>query len=75
VAVPVSGPLRMAVIASPAYLNTPKAPRDLRSHRCINTQATTSKAASARWGVGAQVQIVLQESARPSRPSGALRVS
>lgn len=39
VAVPVSGPLRMAVIASPAYLEkqgAPNSPRDLRSHRCIN---------------------------------------
>lgn len=39
VAVPVSGPLRMAAIASPGYLKkhgVPKDPRELRSHRCIN---------------------------------------
>jgi DNA-binding transcriptional LysR family regulator len=39
VAVPVSGPLRMAVIASPAYIKRhgmPRTPRELRSHRCIN---------------------------------------
>lgn len=41
VAVPVSGPLRMAVVGSPDYLarhEVPKHPRDLRSHRCINVR-------------------------------------
>lgn len=45
VAVPVSGPLRMAVIASPAYLKrhgVPRTPRDLRSHRCINIRLPTA---------------------------------
>ena len=45
VAVPVSGPLRMAVIASPAYLKrrgVPKTPRDLRAHRCINLRLPTA---------------------------------
>jgi len=39
VAVPISGPQRLVVIASPAYVKargTPKSPRDLRDHRCIN---------------------------------------
>jgi len=39
VAVPISGPQRLVVIASPAYLRkhpAPKTPRDLRQHRCIN---------------------------------------
>jgi DNA-binding transcriptional LysR family regulator len=39
VAVPVSGPLRMAVVGSTQYLKrygVPKTPRDLRSHRCVN---------------------------------------
>ena len=39
VAVPVSGLLRMAAVASPGYFKrhgVPKDPRELRSHRCIN---------------------------------------
>jgi len=37
--VPISGPQRLVVIASPAYAKshgTPKSPRELRNHRCIN---------------------------------------
>jgi DNA-binding transcriptional LysR family regulator len=39
VAVPVTGPLRMAVVASPQYFAShpaPSTPHDLRNHRCIN---------------------------------------
>jgi DNA-binding transcriptional LysR family regulator len=39
VAVPISGPQRLIVIAAPAYLRrhgAPKTPRELRDHRCIN---------------------------------------
>lgn len=39
VAVPVTGPLRMAVVGSPQYFAShpaPSAPRDLSKHRCIN---------------------------------------
>lgn len=39
VAVPVTGPLRMAVVGTPRYFAQhppPSAPGDLRSHRCVN---------------------------------------
>ena len=39
VAVPVTGPLRMAVVGSPQYFAShpaPSTPHDLRKHRCIN---------------------------------------
>lgn len=39
VAVPVTGPLRMAVVGAPSYFAKhppPATPHDLRSHRCIN---------------------------------------
>lgn len=45
VAIPVSGPLRMAAVASPAYFARhpkPRHPRDLRDHRCINLRFTTA---------------------------------
>jgi DNA-binding transcriptional LysR family regulator len=45
VAVPVSGSLRMAAIASPGYLErygVPKTPRDLRSHKCINLRLSSA---------------------------------
>ena len=45
VAVPVTGPLRMAVIGAPAYLKKhgmPKTPRDLRAHRCINLRLASA---------------------------------
>lgn len=45
IVVPIGPPLRMAVVASPAYFAShpaPKAPRDLTSHRCINQRMPTS---------------------------------
>lgn len=45
IAVPIGPPLRMAVAASPAYFEahgTPKSPRDLTVHRCINQRMTSS---------------------------------
>jgi len=45
VAVPVSPPLRMAVVASPAYVKRhgfPRTPRELRSHRCINVRLASA---------------------------------
>jgi len=45
VAVPVSPPLRMAVVASPAYVKRhgfPRTPRELRSNRCINVRLASA---------------------------------
>ncbi|HKN07980.1 MAG TPA: LysR family transcriptional regulator [Pseudomonadota bacterium] len=45
VAVPVTGPLRMAVVGTPAYFaahRPPRTPRDLGVHRCINFRLPTA---------------------------------
>lgn len=45
IAVPIGPPLRMAVVATPAYFATraiPKNPRDLMDHNCINQRMQTS---------------------------------
>lgn len=45
IAVPTGPPLRMAVVATPAYFATraiPKNPRDLMDHNCINQRMQTS---------------------------------
>lgn len=45
IAVPIGPPLRMAVVASPAYFAAnppPKVPQDLTTHRCINQRMPTS---------------------------------
>lgn len=45
IAMPIAPPLRMAVVASPAYFEAhgkPRAPRDLVSHRCINQRMPSS---------------------------------
>lgn len=45
IAVPIGPPLRMAVVATPAYFATraiPKSPRDLMDHNCINQRMQTS---------------------------------
>lgn len=47
IAVRIGPPLRMAVIASPAYLSAngrPKSPHELTSHNCINLRMRSSKA-------------------------------
>jgi DNA-binding transcriptional LysR family regulator len=44
IAVKISGPIRMAVVASPAYLATrpaPQTPHDLMQHNCINIRLPT----------------------------------
>ena len=62
VVVPVSGPIRMSVVASPAYLarkGTPRTPRDLHAHDCIRLRLPSSgglfpwRFASARRGAEA----------------------
>jgi len=45
IAVPIGPPLRMALVASPAYLQahaSPARPHDLTSHRCINIRMQSS---------------------------------
>ncbi|WP_459206701.1 LysR family transcriptional regulator [Pseudomonas sp. MLB6B] len=45
IAMPITPPLRMAVVASPAYFAIrpkPKTPKDLLAHRCINQRMQTS---------------------------------
>jgi DNA-binding transcriptional LysR family regulator len=45
IAVPIGPPMRMAVVASPAYFKTrpiPKTPNDLMDHNCINQRMPTS---------------------------------
>lgn len=45
IAVPIGPPLRMAVVASPAYFDAhpkPKSPLDLTAHRCINQRMPSS---------------------------------
>lgn len=51
IAVPVSGPMRMAVVAAPAYFaahGAPKHPRDLAEHDCINYRSISGRAI-VRW--------------------------
>jgi DNA-binding transcriptional LysR family regulator len=45
IAVPIGPPLRMAVVASPAYFaihGKPRTPKELTAHRCINQRMPTS---------------------------------
>jgi DNA-binding transcriptional LysR family regulator len=45
IAIPIGPPLRMAVVASPAYFETrpiPKTPNELMDHNCINQRMPTS---------------------------------
>lgn len=45
IAVPIGPPLRLAVVASPAYFSRhprPESPQDLMAHRCINQRMPTS---------------------------------
>ncbi|MBS0346051.1 MAG: LysR family transcriptional regulator [Proteobacteria bacterium] len=45
IAIPIGPPMRLAVVASPAYFEAnpiPKAPQDLTAHQCINQRMQTS---------------------------------
>ena len=59
VVVPVTGPLRLTVVASPDYLarkGTPKAPRDLHNHDCIRLRMPSSGGLLPwRFGAGGEV--------------------
>ena len=62
IAVPISPPLRMAVVATPTYLQqhaVPRTPADLHEHRCINLRlAGSDKLYAWEFEQAGQVQFV-----------------